>query len=326
MSMSPRERFLCALSCGKPDVVPFAEQYVAGSIPTQLLGLPDGAPYEKKDLADRLDHDIVKFSHLPPLYYERVQKTDGTAGIGPGLIRTRDDLPKVDIPSDERWIADARQFLKTQRGDRAAVGATRLGISPVLISMGLDNFSIALYEDRALVEELVDRYVSFSERTVQVYGELGFDAIWCFDDFAYHTGPMFSPQVFRDLFVPRIKRATEKIHMPWIFHSDGNLFPVLDDLLSLGMSALHPIEPEAMDLAEAKRVLQGRACVIGNISVDLLARGAPEQIRKAVKDAMDAAAPGGGYVISSGNCIPAYAKIENVEALIRAVADFRRDY
>jgi len=114
--------------------------------------------------------------------------------------------------------------------------------------------------------------------------------------------------------------------VPWIFHSDGNLLPVLDDLLALGMSGIHPIEPEAMDLGEAKRRLQGRACVIGNISVDLLSSGTPAQVRDAVRQAIETAAPGGGYMISSGNSIPSYARVENVRAMVEAIADFRGVY
>ena len=326
MSMSPRERVLCALSGGEPDVVPFAEQFVAGTIPQRLLGLAEDARWQPKDLAERMGNDVVKFSHLPPMYYEHVHMSDGRTGIGPGMIRTRDDLDKLVIPDDESWIDDAKAFLRTQRGDRAAAGGTRLGLSATLNSMGLDAFSIALYDDPGLVEEILERYVAFSQRTVTLFCELGFDLVWCFDDFAYHTGPMFSPSVFREVVLPRLRQTAARIEIPWIFHSDGNLFPVLDELLTLGMSGLHPIEPEAMDLGEAKRTLAGRACVIGNISVDLLARGTPEQVRRAVRDAMDAAAPGGGYMISSGNCIPAYAKLENAEALIQAVAEFRGEY
>jgi len=324
--MTSRERVLCALSLGRPDVVPFAEQFVGSPLPQRLLGLPDEADYEPRTLAERMGNDVVKFSRLPPLYYERVPMRGGGTGIGPGLIRTRDDLRRLAIPDDDDWIANAKEFLRTQRGDRAAAGGTRLGLSPTLISMGLDSFSIALYEDRGLVEEVMDRYVAFAERTVQVFCELGFDLVWCFDDFACRSGPMFSPAVFRDLVAPRLKRATDRISVPWIFHSDGNLFPVLDDLLSLGMNGLHPIEPESMDLAEAKRALQGRACVIGNVSVDLLARGTPEQVHAAVEDCFAAGAPHGGYMISSGNSIPAYAKQENVEAMIRAVAELRDRY
>ena len=39
---------------------------------------------------------------------------------------------------------------------------------------------------------------------------------------------------------------------PWVFHSDGNLMPIMDDLLTLGMNGLHPIQPGVMDLAVLK--------------------------------------------------------------------------
>ncbi|MHC4872554.1 MAG: uroporphyrinogen decarboxylase family protein [Planctomycetota bacterium] len=316
--MSRRERVMCALSGGKPDVVPFAEQFVAGNIPQQLLGLPDGQPYRWCDLAEALGNDVVKYSVLPQMYYEQHE-----GGIGPGLIKSRDDLAMVDLSLDDSWIDDAKTFLKEQRGERAAALGTRLGISPVLLSMGIDNFSMALFDDPGLIEELLDRYVERAKRVVSVGCEIGFDLVWCFDDFAYKTGPMFSPDTFREVFVPKLKIATDEISLPWIFHSDGNLYSVLDDLLSLGMSALHPIEPEAMDLKEFKDHVEGKICIIGNVSVDLLARGTPEEVREAVRDCMERGAPGGGYMISSGNSIPGYASMENVRAMIDAIEEFR---
>jgi len=321
--VTPRERVLCALAGGTPEGVPFVEQFIGGTIGQQLLGLPPDAPVEPRTLAEAMGNDAVKFSHYPPLFYQRVPMPDGTEGIGPGLIRSRDDLPRVQMPSDETWIEKARRFLQTQRGGRAAFGGTRLGLSATLISMGLDNFSIALHEDRGLVEDVLDRYVKFSERTVEVFCELGFDGIWVFDDFAFKTGPMFSPAVLRDVVLPKLRVATGKISVPWIFHSDGNLFPVMDDLLTLGMSGIHPIEPEAMGLAEAKRVLKGRACVIGNISVSLLASGTAAQVRQAVHEAVAVGAPGGGFILSTGNCIPAYARIENVRAMLQTITELR---
>ncbi len=323
-SMTPRERVLCALAGGTPDGVPFVEQFVGGTIAQQLLGLPLTASVEPGRLAEAMGSDAVKFSRYPPLFYQRVPLPEGGEGIGPGRIRARDDLALLRLPEDEDWIARARDFLRTQRGDRAAFGGTRLGLSAALISMGLDNFSIALHEDPGLVGEVLDRYARFARRTVELFCELGFDGVWVFDDFAFKTGPMFSPHVLRDFVLPRLRPATERIAVPWIFHSDGNLFPVLDDLLTLGMSGIHPIEPEAMDLAEAKRALKGRACVIGNISVNLLASGTPDQIARAVEEAWRIGAPGGGYMLSTGNCIPHYARIENVRALLDAVARLRR--
>ena len=299
---------------------------MARNVAAELMGIPADVGYEARELADAIGNDIVMIKRLPPLFYDRDQGRPGAHSIGPGLIRTRDDLPKMVFEEDDAWIAEARDFLRTQRGHRAAVAGTRLGISPTLLSMGLDGFSIALYEDRGLVEEVIDRYVAFSRRTVEVFGELGFDALWVFDDFAYKTGPMFSPEVFREVFVPRLQVTTEAIGIPWIFHSDGNLLPVLDDLLTLGMSGLHPVEPEAMDLAEAKKAVNGRACLIGNVSVGLLASGTPEEVEATVERTLDAGAPGGGYMFSSGNSIPSYAKVENVRAMISAFAAGRGRY
>ncbi|MCK5843635.1 MAG: hypothetical protein KAG97_02935 [Victivallales bacterium] len=320
--MNSRERVLCALAGGVPDQVPFAEQYVGGSIIKKLLNLRDGETHTWSMLADALGNDIVKFAMHPPLYCE-YHIADGQSYVGDGKIKSRDDLSMVELPDDEEWIDEARDFLKTQRGDRAAAFATRLGISPTLISMGIDGFSMALYEDRGFVEEIIDRYARFAKRVITIACELGFDLVWCFDDFAYKTGTMFSPTVFDDLFIPAIQPAVDAIELPWIFHSDGNLYKVLDSLLGLGMSAIHPVEPEAMDLKEFKETVNKRACVIGNISVNLLASGTPKQIRAAVIAAMEKGAPGGGYMISSGNCIPDYARIENVKAMISAIADFK---
>lgn len=326
LSMTSRERVLCALAGGKPDAVPFAEQFVADRISRLLLEIPGDTPYGQKNLADVLGNDIVKFSRMPPMYYEAVM-VDGHENIGPGLIKSRKDLPKLILPDDEEWIQDAREFLRTQRGERAAAGATRLGISGMLVSMGIDNFSMALYDDPGLIEETLEAYATFAKRTIEVFMDLGFDFIWCFDDLAYKTGTVFSPETFRNVILPIIKKATDIIEIPWIFHSDGNILPLMDDLLSLGMAGLHPIEPEAMDLAETKRILKGRACVIGNISVDLLARGTPNQIHEAVLRAFAAGAPEGGYMISSGNCIPEYALIENVRQLINSISELRgKDY
>jgi len=118
--------------------------------------------------------------------------------------------------------------------------------------------------------------------------------------------------------------VAERVTLPWIFHSDGNLFPILDDLLSLGMSGLHPIEPEAMDLAEVKRRYGSRVCPVGHISVDRLSRGTPEEIDGLVKHAIQVAGPGGGYIAGSSNSIASYCRAENVRAMADAIKRYGR--
>jgi uroporphyrinogen decarboxylase len=98
--------------------------------------------------------------------------------------------------------------------------------------------------------------------------------------------------------------------------------PILDDILTLGMDGLHPIEPGPMDLAEVKRRYGDRVCIVGNVSVDALSASTPEQVRALVQKCISLAGPGGGYMISSANSIPSYARPENVRAMADAIREF----
>lgn len=317
--MTSRERVLCALRGGEPDRVPFAEPTVAANVARALLGRSDEAWCRQGELSARMGRDIVVFFCNPPFFVEWQYGGSGAAGSARmvPLIRDERDLESMRFPDlDDALVARMRAFVAEEREDYAAVGASRLGLSAAIASMGTAEFCIRLIEAPDFVREVLRRYGEWVRGLFGLYAELGFDVVWVFDDFAFRSGPLFSPAILRDLILPALRPQAEAIELPWVFHSDGNLLPVLDDLLTLGMSGIHPIEPESMSLAETKRALAGRACAIGNVAVDTLSRGTPQQTRQAVRDAMAAGAPGGGYMISSSNSIPSYAQVENVQAMI----------
>ena len=110
---------------------------------------------------------------------------------------------------------------------------------------------------------------------------------------------------------------------PWVFHSDGNLLPILDDLLTLGMAGIHPIQPSAMDIKEIKAKYGNRVCILGNIDLDYtLTLGTPEEVDKEVKERIAVAGAGGGYIITSANSLTDYCKTENVWAMAAAVKKY----
>jgi uroporphyrinogen decarboxylase len=89
-----------------------------------------------------------------------------------------------------------------------------------------------------------------------------------------------------------------------IFHSDGNLMPVLDQILDIGPEMLQSIDPLAgMDIAEVKRLTYGRMALMGNVQCDFLQEGPDEKIAESAKYAIRHGSPGGGYVYSSSNTI-----------------------
>jgi uroporphyrinogen decarboxylase len=107
-----------------------------------------------------------------------------------------------------------------------------------------------------------------------------------------------------------------KARLPFLYHSDGVLWEVLDDLVDCGVCALHPIEPIAMDIHEVKRRYGEWLCLVGNVEVDTLSRGTPEQVRGEVRALLREVAPGGGYCLGSSNTVPNYARLENYRAML----------
>jgi uroporphyrinogen-III decarboxylase len=141
---------------------------------------------------------------------------------------------------------------------------------------------------------------------------------------AFKTAPFFSPKVFRELVMPRYRRLREAVMLPWIIHSDGNLLPFMDDLVSLGIAGIHPNEKGAMDPRVTKRRYGDRVCILGNVDLNLLGMATPEEVEEEVRGLIHDVGAGGGYIVTSGNSLAGYLKPENVLALSRAVQRWGR--
>lgn len=151
-------------------------------------------------------------------------------------------------------------------------------------------------------------------------------AIWYGDDLAYTEGTMISPRHLRQYLYPWLEELmaiTHQAGMPFILHSDGRLYDILDDLLAMGLNALHPIEPKAMDINELKARYGRRLALFGNIDLgSTLVRGTPEDVRAEVRQRIKDLAPGGGYAVSSSNTIARYVPVANYNAMRQATFDY----
>jgi uroporphyrinogen decarboxylase len=96
----------------------------------------------------------------------------------------------------------------------------------------------------------------------------------------------------------------------------------MDEIIESGVTALHPIEPKAMEIGEVKARYGNRLSLIGGVDVDLLARGTPDEVRQRVRDCIRLAGWDGGYCVGSGNSIPEYVKFENYTAMLDAARRF----
>ena len=330
--MNSRERVAAALERRVPDRVPYCEEYVSRPFAARLMGWEapqtesvdlEGNEYtveESKALARRLGLDNITFVLRAPVYAEKHAGQDGVLFYGAGLIRTIADLERVRLPDpfDEHYYDEARAFA-AGKDEFSAWFNTRIGIFSTMLSLGLEGFSLALYDDLPLVERLLDMYTDWIEVVADRACHLGFDVFVSTDDFAFKTAPFFSPAVFRELVLPRYRRVARKITLPWLLHSDGNIMPILDDLLEVCIAGAHPMEPGAMDIRAVKRDYGDRLCVVGNVDLNLLSLGTEQAVDAEVRGLVRDVAPGGGYILSSGNSLTGYCRQENVIAMAEAV-------
>jgi uroporphyrinogen decarboxylase len=328
--MREKDRLLCALTGGTPDRVPYCEvgvsaQVLAGLDPAQFAAVASGGidEMDARDYRDEiaisrlLQRDHICYRAFPPIPAERLLGSDGIPYYGDGAIKTPRDLEQLALPDphgEEMW-GDADAFL-AGAGDYATCVVTRMGLASTYLAMGMESFSLSLYDQPQFVEAVMERYADWAIVVAQEASRRGFDFLWTADDLAFKTGPLLSPEMFRRIFLPHMRRVAAAIDIPWVFHSDGDLGELLPDLVDLGISALNPLEPGAMDIAAVKKRYGTSLCLIGNIDVHLLATGAPADIEREVRHLLSVVAPGGAFVLSSGNSLASYCKAENVRAMV----------
>ena len=340
--MTPRQRVLTALKREVPDRVPWMEGIVENGIASAVCGepinvdwsvAPDGFPTmsgaqlaeEQKKVNRVFGKDNINFCCFAPIFAHKMEKApDSPVIVGDGMIRSRADfdrtfkLPRVDDPI---LVDNAREFI-AHKEDYCAVAAVRLGIGATLLSMGIEGFSYAAADDVDLIRMVHGGYADWTRRVVPVIEEIGFDAIWAFDDVAFNSGPVFSPEFYTSEILPVEKKVAAACTVPLITHSDGDMAPLLDRWLELGQAAIHPLQTDVMDIFEVKARYGDRVCIIGNVFMDDLVHKGPADIDARVRDLIDRVGAGGGYIISSSNSLTDNMRPENVRAMIDAPREY----
>ncbi|NLW07184.1 MAG: hypothetical protein GX039_04295 [Clostridia bacterium] len=187
------------------------------------------------------------------------------------------------------------------------------------------TFLLALANRSEVINDLAAAVTELNLELARICHQAGAHAIIIGDDVAYRRGTYIHPDQWRALFLPHLRRLVEGLKrqdLPVLYHSDGNLNPILPDLASLPLDGLQCLEPAAgMDIGAVKQEYGQRLCLMGNFDLELLATGSPETINAAVNRLLAVAAPGGGYIFStSSGVLNADLPLANVLALYQAVA------
>lgn len=232
----------------------------------------------------------------------------------------------LDISSDEDYQRQMR-FRRTLPDDFCfLLGGPSPGLMGLHTEVGLEQFSYCMADcPEALVEQLERNTALACRWYAALPADMPFEAVFIGEDIAFKTGPMMSPAWLRREYFPRLARVIAAAHaagLKVMFHSDGNLNSVMDDLVACGIDALNPIEVAAgMDIADLHRRYP-RLIFAGGIDVsNLLPFGTPSQVRDAVVKAIDDSE--GRILVGSSTEILNSVPLENFLALREAAMAYK---
>jgi uroporphyrinogen decarboxylase len=185
----------------------------------------------------------------------------------------------------------------------------------------LSEFCYRIADDAEAVHrearELLEAWVAKAEM-LKKHG--GLDGFALCSDYCFNEGPFLSPDMFAEFITPYLKELIARYRAMGFYtikHTDGDIRPILDQLVESGPHALHSIDPQAgVNIAEVKRQYGDRLCLIGNVNCGLLQSGTPDEIRENVRYALRHGMPGGGYIFSTSNCVYTGLPLERYEIML----------
>jgi len=331
--MTPAERVMTVLRNEEPDRIPHFEWILDHRVREAIL---PGCDLEEFSLRMGLDALLT----APDIRREQVgenrwrneygvilQRTEEEYSFPvEGPIKTIDDLRNYEPPDPHApGRYDSLKKLVGRYKGKLAIGVHLNDVfSLPRALLGYEGLLMALVADPELAQAVIDLSVELNIQYAKECARHGADFVMTGDDYASSERPLMSPRVFGELMFPGIKRVFggfKEAGLMTIKHTDGNIMPLLEMIVEIGMDCLDPIEPVAgLDIGRMKRDYGGRFAMKGNVDcAHTLTFGSMEDVVNETKGVIRKAAAGGGLIVSSSNSIHSKVKPGNYLAMLNTI-------
>ena len=229
------------------------------------------------------------------------------------LVKERDDLDRLRYLLPDPTQPELAEYHEIARlvGD---AGIVEMTFNPPLDHFlgdvrGLPQLMMDYHLDRPLFDALFATFQRYSLALLEAVLEGGVRYI--FGTWYYASlSAGWSPAIFRTCFAPLIRQQADLVHRyGGIYHAydDGKMMRTLGDYVDAGADVIETLTPPPVgdvDLAEAKRLYGDRTCLKGYVDLlYVLKMGTPELVERTVREAIEVAAPGGGFILGTSDSI-----------------------
>ena len=307
--MTGKERFLKTMRFEQPDRPPHFESMFELEHEAFGLRFPDRNSWSECTNAEKL----VKIAACMEIYTRIVE-------------RYQWDALAVYWPwGDPEGVAAARKAFGQQIAIGGMVGGGLWAIEHVQDWM---QFAVDLTDHPERLHEEAERICQAALENIDKLIDAGADFIFLPNDVAFNQGPFISPAQFAEFVTPYLARQVQRVKDRGaiaVFHSDGMLMPILDQILDCTPHAMQSIDPMAgMDIAEVKKRTYGRMALMGNVQCNLLQDGPLEAIRASAMYCLEHGTPAGGYIYSTSNTIFPGMPLKHYEYMLEVFHEFNR--
>ncbi|HHV44532.1 MAG TPA: hypothetical protein GXX57_07695 [Firmicutes bacterium] len=284
---TPKRRAIAALEGRQPDRVPTFE--LEFQLTEELLGRAFYRPTQAT--SDREFRKMCR--HNAQLYVDVARELE------------YDIIMVATAGENEAALKETAKGIRELVGDEYLLLCHGDGTYSIPNGQNMMEFSCWLIEQPTEVHAQAQRMVKAAIERNKRMMEAGYDGFALCADYCFNDGPFMSPKMFREYVTPYLSQLIATIRAMGgyaIKHTDGNIMPIIDQLVDCHPHALHSLDPMAgIDLKVVKEMYGDRVCLIGNVNCALLQTGTPEEIRASALYALTHGKPGGGYIFSTSN-------------------------
>lgn len=301
--MTPKQRAVSALTLQVPDMVPTFELefqleeemfgtkfYTDDLLPVSLAKM--SMKEKEKRIFKLAEYAVHVFTSLEYSIFPCLYLGDFAAA----------DLSGELIPLETKMYI---KYVREMVGDNHMIHFHGDGTYAIPGGNEMYEFAYAIADDPDSVKKKAENMALKAIEKNKVAAEAGIDTLILCSDYCYNSGPFISPNMFEEYIQPylyKIIDVAKKDGLYTIKHTDGNIMPILNQLVECKPHALHSLDPMAgVDIKEVKRLVGDQVCLCGNVHCAALQTGTDAEVVASAEYCLTHGKKNGGYIFSTSN-------------------------